>query len=111
MGKSLLLRQLGSCSPPLPLSLPPGSTRLHPLPHISYPAADGEVRHFDLREPDAGARRLLACRNLHGRLELNSVHCQPGSSSPQFCVAGGDAFVRWVGRGRELAVRSLHRCS
>ncbi len=54
--------------------------------------ADGEVRHFDLREPGGGARRLLACRSGRGRLELNSVHCRPGST--QFCVAGGDPFVR-----------------
>lgn len=54
--------------------------------------ADGEVRHFDLREPGGGARRLLACRSNRGRLELNSVHCRPGST--QFCVAGGDPFVR-----------------
>lgn len=53
---------------------------------------DGEVRHFDLREPGAANRRLLACRTQRGRLELNSVHCRPGST--QFCVAGGDAFVR-----------------
>ncbi|KAL4458237.1 hypothetical protein ABPG75_013102 [Micractinium tetrahymenae] len=53
---------------------------------------DGEVRHFDLREPAAGHRRLLGCRTQRGRLELNSVHCHAGST--QFCVAGGDSFVR-----------------
>lgn len=63
------------------------STRCHPPPLCP---ADGEVRHFDLRE--AGNRRLLACRTQRGSLELNSVHCRPGTT--QFCVAGGDPFVR-----------------
>jgi hypothetical protein len=68
-----------------------------PLPPRLPPAApaDGEVRHFDLRQPAGAARRLLACRTQHGRLELNSVHCCPRSH--QFCVAGGDPFVRCVG--------------
>ncbi|EFN54263.1 hypothetical protein CHLNCDRAFT_135819 [Chlorella variabilis] len=67
------------------LALEPGS------PHC-FLSCDGEVRHFDLRHPAAANRRLLACRTQRGRLELNSVHCRLGTT--QFCVAGGDPFVR-----------------
>ncbi|KAI3435675.1 hypothetical protein D9Q98_001733 [Chlorella vulgaris] len=69
------------------LSLEPGS------PHCFLSCGeDGDVRAFDLRQPAAANRRLLACRTQHGRLELNTVHCHPGST--QFCVAGGDPVVR-----------------
>ena len=68
-----------------------GCPRQQRLPDAARPA-DGEVRHFDLREPAAACRRLLACRSTRGRLELNSVHARPHTS--QFCVGGGDAFVR-----------------
>lgn len=49
------------------------------LPTCRFSLTDGEVRHFDLREPGGGSRRLLACRTTRGRLELNSVHCRPGA--------------------------------
>lgn len=72
------------------LALEPGSA------HCFYSCGeDGEVRHFDLREPAAGNRRLLVVHGAHvGRaVELNSIDCS-ALDTRQFCLGGADE-VRW----------------
>lgn len=85
------------------LAIEPGS------PHCFLGSGeDGEVRHFDLREPSAGQRRLLICTNSRGYpIELNSVHWHP--SRPQFCVGGGDVYCRVYDVRRPQGVTPVRR--
>ena len=75
------------------LALQPGSA------HCFYSCGeDGEVRHYDLRQPAAGNRRLLVVHGCQvGRpVELNSIDCS-ALDTHQFCLGGGDE-VRWLAR-------------
>ncbi|KAK9823322.1 hypothetical protein WJX72_001905 [[Myrmecia] bisecta] len=73
---------------------------------------DGNVFHFDLREPHSMRREMQVCKaSAYGgtsEVELNSIHCNP-MRAWEFTVAGGDQYVRVFDMRRAMYATASHR--